>query len=154
MAWIRFDSAILRQGETWLRASTTNYPLPDSFLLLLCLTDGAVNRASTPTQVLATELAQSNGYSRKPLVFGEGSYDSLQKRGEWVAGDVLVSAVGQSLQYDAVVVWALPPGVTDLSAGWPELINLFGATQTIFAETSHTFRVSWNFLNVGDIDGV
>lgn len=153
MAWTRFNSAILRQGETWLRASASGYTLPNSFLLMLFLANGAINRTSTASQVLATELAQANGYTRQPLMFSTGAYDATQQRGEWSAADVLVTASGQSLQYDMAAIWALPSGQTDPVNGWAEAFSVFSQTQTVFDGTSHTFKATWNVLNTGDVSG-
>jgi hypothetical protein len=67
--WLRLDSALLRESNTWFRKAITSFFNPDSHKLLLL--NGSFSRTSTWEAILAGELIETNGYNRLTISFNE-----------------------------------------------------------------------------------
>src|SRR6478672_607267 len=121
LIWTRFNSAVLVEGEAWLRKGASSFTPPDTLSLVLC-NGGSISRTATPAAIATAELLEVNGYTRQLLTFAAGSYNSTSQRGEWLANPIQITA-NQTLQYDCAVIWAngstgnLPvPSMTSLNS--------------------------------------
>jgi hypothetical protein len=103
ITWQKFNTATFYRGETWLRESITNNVSPTSHYLILC--SGTLSNTSSLADILAAELSQSYGYTRKLLTFGQGT-TYLTNSYQWQSQSVDVLAAGASLQYNNAIVLA------------------------------------------------
>ena len=104
MTWIPFNSVLSNLVQVYFLGEAP----PSTFRLILCK-DAAWDAGATMAQIIASEVAQTNGYSAPALTGGSEAYDSVQARSELAYPALSFTAAGGAIEYDDAVVLADAP---------------------------------------------
>lgn len=146
-----FNSWIKHVGDVMLLGTTA--PNPASFYAILCNTN-TIARTMSIADVVATELAASNGYARQQITFTSGTYDATDQRYELPNVNISFAASGGSLQFQTMVI--LADAVVTRGSTTGRLVGFAteDAPVTILTGQTQPFIIPFITLNTGYVAGV